>query len=169
MTKEEIKQLKEDKDIKFIYKIPCSFYEEGYEYIIVGENMIPKNDNARFFNLDDWFSIMKSGSLLPYVCSILPKSGKIKEYVNIYEKPDIIKLRRYIISEITYLQGINKDLPNIDMDITRECLWGIQVIKESKVNRIDVFKEKIVNPLKDFMTISEPIYKMWKEYNERQE
>ena len=104
---------------------------------------------------------MKSGSLLPYVCSILSKSGKIKEYVNIYEKPDIIKLRRYIIARVTYLQGINKDLPNIDMDITRECLWGIQIIKESKVNRIDVFK--------DFITISEPIYKMWKECNERRE
>lgn len=112
---------------------------------------------------------MKSGSLLPYVCSILSKSGKIKEYVNIYEKPDIIKLRRYIIARVTYLQGINKDLPNIDMDIIRECLWGIQIIKESKVNRIDVFKGKIVNPLKDFITISEPIYKMWKECNERRE
>lgn len=55
------------------------------------------------------------------------------------------------------------------MDITRECLWGIQIIKESKVNRIDVFKGKIVNPLKDFITISEPIYKMWKECNERRE
>ena len=169
MTKEEIRQLKENKYIKFIYKIPCSFYEEGYEYIVVGDNITSKNDNVTFFSLDDWFLRMKSGSLLPYVCSILSKSGKIKEYVNIYEKPDIIKLRRYIIARVTYLQGINKDLPNIDMDITRECLWGIQIIKESKVNRIDVFKGKIVNPLKDFITISEPIYKMWKECNERRE
>lgn len=53
MTKEEIRQLKENKDIKFIYKIPCSFYEEGYEYIVVGDNITSKNDNVIFFSLDD--------------------------------------------------------------------------------------------------------------------
>ena len=53
MTKEELKKYKENKDIKFIYKIPCSFYEEGYEYIVVGDNITSKNDNVTFFSLDD--------------------------------------------------------------------------------------------------------------------
>lgn len=53
MTKEEIRQLKENKDIKFIYKIPCSLYEKGYEYIVVGGNITSKNDNVTFFSLDD--------------------------------------------------------------------------------------------------------------------
>lgn len=160
MTKDELKQLKENKDIKFIYKIPCSFYDEGYEYIIIGSNPDVNEQNVRFFSLDGWFLLMKSGSILPYVCSILSKSGKIKEYINIYEKPDIIMLRKYIINRASYLESISKSLVNMDMEIIQECLWGIQVIKESRVNRVDVFKERINDPFNEFMIASEPIYKM---------
>ena len=43
---------------------------------------------------------MKSGSILPYVCSILPRSGKIKEFLNIYEKPNILSLRKLVTEYI---------------------------------------------------------------------
>ena len=164
MTKEELKQYKEDKKIKFIYRLPCSLYNEGFEYIIVGNNIIVQGDNIRIFSLEDWFIRIKSGSLLPYVCSILSKSGKIKEYINIYEKPDIINLRKYIMEQFTLYSGEHTD--NIKKELIQECLWGIQVIREFKVNRIDVFKEKINNPFKEFMIASTPIYKMWIENNE---
>lgn len=163
MTKEEIKQLKENKEVKFIYKLPCSLYNEGYEYIIVGNNIISKDDNVRIFSLEDWFTRIKSGSLLPYVCSILSKSGKIKEYINIYEKPDVISLRKYIIDNS--IDNIER-ICNLDKELIQECLWGLQVIREFKVNRIDVFKEKINDPLREFMMASAPIYKMWIENNE---
>ena len=164
MTKEELKMYKENKEVKFIYRLPCSLYNEGFEYIIVGNNIIVQGDNIRIFSLEDWFIRIKSGSLLPYVCSILSKSGKIKEYINIYEKPDIINLRKYIMEQFTLYSGEHTD--NIKKELIQECLWGIQVIREFKVNRIDVFKEKINNPFKEFMIASTPIYKMWIENNE---
>lgn len=41
---------------------------------------------------------MENGSLLPYVCSTIGKSGKIKEYLNIFKKPDVILNNKYIKS-----------------------------------------------------------------------
>ena len=43
---------------------------------------------------------MQSGSLLPYVCSILSKANKIKEYLNIYSKPDLLAFRKLVKSGI---------------------------------------------------------------------
>ena len=140
--------LKQNKEIKYIFKLPNSYYEEGFEYIIVGnvEDEIP---NSRIFTTDQWFNKMDSGSLLPYVCSILPKKYKVKEYLNIYSKPDVLKLRRLITS----LDGI---------ELIQECLWGIQVIKEFKVNRPDVFKDKnsLFNAVDSFYEAVDPIYRM---------
>lgn len=144
----DIKQLKENGEIKFIYKLPNSLYDEGFEYIIVGDvnEEIP---NGRTFTIEEWFNKMDSGSLLPYVCATLPKKNKIKEYLNIYSKPDVLKLRRYITS-------LEND------ELIQECLWGIQVIKEFKVNRPDVFKDKssLFTAVDDFYDAVDPIYKM---------
>ena len=49
MNKEEIKELKENKDIKFIYKLPCSFFDEGFEYIIIGYNTNIEDNNVQVF------------------------------------------------------------------------------------------------------------------------
>lgn len=149
MTKEEINQLKEDKDIKFVYKIPCSLYDNGYRYIIIGNISSSNIGNIWKFSLDDWFLRMYCGSLLPYVCSTLPKSCKIKEYLNIYEKPDLLKLRKFILS-----------LKNSE-EIIQESLWGLQIIKEFKVNRPDVFKIKWTESkaIKSFLEAVEPMFK----------
>jgi hypothetical protein len=140
--------LKQNKEIKYIFKLPNSYYEEGFEYIIVGnvEDEIP---NSRIFTTEQWFDKINSGSLLPYVCSILPKKYKVKEYLNIYSKPDVLKLRRLITS----LDGI---------ELIQECLWGIQVIKEFKVNRPDVFKDtnSLFNAVDSFYEAVDPIYRM---------
>ena len=144
----DIKQLKENGEIKFIYKLPNSLYDQGFEYIIVGDvnEEIP---NSRTFTIEEWFKKMDSGSLLPYVCATLPKKNKIKEYLNIYSKPDVLKLRRYITS-------LESD------ELIQECLWGIQVIKEFKVNRPDVFKDKnsLFNAVNSFYEAVDPIYRM---------
>lgn len=157
MNKEEIKKLKENKDIKFIYKIPCSLYDEGFEYIIVGNILTETKENIRRFSLDDWFLRMNTGSLLPYVCSTLPRSGKIKEYLNIYDKPDLIKLRKLLIDST---MGMYMTLT--DNEVIQESLWGIQIIKESKVNRPDVFKDKNIlsKSFSMFLQAVDPIYKM---------
>jgi hypothetical protein len=42
---------------------------------------------------------MKSGSLLPYVCATIGRQGKIKEEVNIYDRPNLLTLRKYILTE----------------------------------------------------------------------
>ena len=76
---------------------------------------------------------MKAGSMLPYVCATCSKAGKVKEYINIYEKPDLLALRHYI--------STIKD----DKILLQECLWGEQYIKEGKINRIDVFKNSNPN------------------------
>lgn len=161
LSKEDLQKLKENKDVKFIYKLPCSFWEEKFEYIIIGDLDTKEDNNIRYFSLDDWFLLMKLGSLLPYVCSTLNKSGKIKEFINIYEKPDIIKFRKYILDKFSHLSNIYKDQNDyIERIISQELLWGIQIIKEGRVNRVDVFKEKYTNPLKEFIQLSDPIYKM---------
>lgn len=53
VTKEEIEQLKQNNDIKFIYRIPCSYYNSGFEYIVVGINGFIEHNNVRNFTLDD--------------------------------------------------------------------------------------------------------------------
>ena len=151
MTKEELKKLKDNKEIKFIYKIPCSFYKEGYEYVLIGNIENSHYDNVRSFSLDDWFLRIRSGSLLPYVCSTLSRAGKIKEYLNIYEKPNLLGLRNFLLHSKN------------EFEILQESLWGLQVIKESKVNRPDVFKQiysTAKDELNNFLVATEPMYKM---------
>lgn len=142
-----LNDLKQNGEIKFIYKLPNSSYEEGFEYIIVGE--LEEFPNSRIFTLDEWFKRMENGSLLPYVCATLPKRNKVKEYLNIYSKPDVLKLRRLILD----LEG---------SELIQECLWGVQVIREMKVNRPDVFKDKnsIFTAVDDFYAAVDPMYKM---------
>ncbi len=36
MTNEQLKELKENKEVKYIYKIPCSLFKDEYLYVIVG-------------------------------------------------------------------------------------------------------------------------------------
>lgn len=163
INKEQIVVLKENKEVLYFYKLPCSLYHSGFEYVIVGNILKDAYDNVRYFKSEDWFARIESGSLLPLVCSTLNKSGKIKEYVNIYQKPDIIKLR--LLIQRSVLNSTDILTPK---EVIQESLWGIQVIKEFKVNRVDVFKTDI-NPtvaFQEFMKVSEPIYKMWKEKNE---
>ena len=163
INKEQIVALKENKEVLYFYKLPCSLYHSGFEYVIVGNILKDAYDNVRYFKSEDWFARIESGSLLPLVCSTLNKSGKIKEYVNVYQKPDIIKLR--LLIQRSVLNSTDILTPK---EVIQESLWGIQVIKEFKVNRVDVFKTDI-NPtvaFQEFMKVSEPIYKMWKEKNE---
>ena len=163
INKEQIVALKENKEVLYFYKLPCSLYHSGFEYVIVGNILKDAYDNVRYFKSEDWFARIESGSLLPLVCSTLNKSGKIKEYVNVYQKPDIIKLRLLIQRSV-----LNSTDILTSKEVIQESLWGIQVIKEFKVNRVDVFKTDINSTVafQEFMKVSEPIYKMWKEKNE---
>ncbi|MEG0773595.1 hypothetical protein [Clostridium sp.] len=152
MTKKELQELKKSQDIKFIYKIPCSLYAypDNIQYIIIGDIQTQDKNNIRMFSLDDWFLRMNNGSFLPYVCSTLSRAYKIKEYLNIYNIPNLLTFRKFILSI---------DTPS---EIIQECLWAMQFIKEYKVNRPDVFHKvydhkKILNA---FLTTIEPMYKM---------
>ena len=75
---------------------------------------------------------MKSGDLLPYACATLKKKYKPKEYLNIYDKPDLLKFRKYIL---------NCDL--LEWEIQQQLSWAIQIIDEYKINRYDTFASKI--------------------------
>ena len=91
---------------------------------------------------------MNSGSILNYVCATLSKKYKIKEYLNIFQKPDLLKLRSYILH-----------LKN-DKDIIQECLYGEQYIKLGKIYQLDVFKNKpnVQESLQLFLNSVFPIY-----------
>ena len=149
MDIDKLNSYKENKEIKFIYKIPCSLYEERFKYIIIGNIQTKQDRNEFYFSLEDWFSEMMSGGLLCYVCAILPRRYKIKEHLNIYVKPDLLKLRKYICS----LTDDNK--------IIEHSLWGVQLIEEFKINRFDVFKEGHTKQfaLQEFLDKVEPIFK----------
>ena len=71
-----------------------------------------------------------------------------------YQKPDMLKLRHYVLNI------------NNEKDIIQECRWGIQCIKEGKVNRIDIFKDSysVQDVRSDFLELVAPIYKQ-KFYN----
>lgn len=62
--------------------------------------------------------MLYSGSLLPYVCATSSRKYRVKEYINIYERPNLLKLRKYVLS----LADEN--------EIIEQCLWGIQVLQE---------------------------------------
>lgn len=167
-SKEEIQALKENKEVLYFYKLPCSLFDSGFQYIIVTDAPEPpeKYDNVKYLSSQCWFQRMQNGSLLPIVCTSLGKSYKIKEYVSVYVKPDIIKLRKLLKNSL--LGACKYPWSLSDDEIIQESLWGIQVIKEGRVNRIDVFKIDTTSSIafQEFMKVSEPIYKMWREKNE---
>lgn len=167
-SKEEIQALKENKEVLYFYKLPCSLFDSGFQYIIVTDALEPpeKYDNVKYLSSQCWFQRMQNGSLLPIVCTSLGKSYKIKEYVSVYVKPDIIKLRKLLKNSL--LGACKYPWSLSDDEIIQESLWGIQVIKEGRVNRIDVFKTDTTSSIafQEFMKVSEPIYKMWREKNE---
>lgn len=150
MTKEEIQYCKGQEQVKFFYKIPCSLFEEGFQYIIVGEAIpkILKKSNVRCFTMQQWFDRIESGSLLPYVCCRLSRTNKLKEYLNIYKKPDVVKMRKFF----SKLVDAN--------EIIQESNWAVQYIKEGKVNRPDAFTENIdpITAVNNFYEVVDPIY-----------
>lgn len=151
MTKDVINGLKKNVNIKFFYKLPCSYWDEGFEYIIVGDSL-ESDPNTVIYSIEEWLQLMESGSLLPYICGTLPKKYKLKEYLNMYKKPDILALRRYI----------NK-LTNVH-SIFRESIWGKQLIQENKIYGIDPYKEMEFDPQKakqEFDIVVDPIYKKY--------
>lgn len=105
-SKSDILPLKNDSEIKFIYEIPES---SNFEYIVIGDIETKIEENVRYFNLKDWFLRMRKGSLLPYVCSTLPKTRKIKEYLNIYEKPNLLNFRKFILSDSLTEKEVNQE------------------------------------------------------------
>lgn len=167
-SKEEIQTLKENKEVLYFYKLPCSLFDSGFQYIIVTDALEPpeKYDNVKYLSSQCWFQRMQNGSLLPIVCTSLGKSYNIKEYVSVYVKPDIIKLRKLL--ENSLLGACKYPWSLSDDEIIQESLWGIQVIKEGRVNRIDVFKSiyKVTEAFSEFLEVSAPMYRMWRENNE---
>lgn len=107
MTKDVINSLKKNVNIKFFYKLPCSYWDEGFEYIIVGDSL-ESDPNIVIYSIEEWLRLMESGSLLPYICGTLPKKYKLKEYLNMYKKPDVLALRKYI-NKLTNVHSIFRE------------------------------------------------------------
>lgn len=131
MSNIDVSKLKNNDNIRYIYTIPNSLFEDGLQYILIGDIKTDNENNVFCYSLDDWFSKMKAGDLLPYACATLKKKYKPKEYLNIYEKPDILKFRRYIL---------NCNLS--DWEVEQQLLWAMQILTEYKINRYDVFPSK---------------------------
>lgn len=128
----DVNQLKNNDDIKYIYLIPNSLFEDKKQYILIGEIPTASEENVFCYSLEDWFLKMKSGDLIPYACATLGKKYKPKEYLNIYDKPDLLKFRKYILN--CSLQ---------DWEINQQLYWALQIIDEFKINRYDAFASKI--------------------------
>ena len=152
MTKAEIMELAKNEEILYIYRIPCSYFEEDC-LIIVGGKPIKKK-GVLHYTSEEWFNLLNIGSLIPYVCAIAPKQNKIKVTVTVYQKPDLLLLRKYLFT--------HELLP---WRIIQECLWAKQIWNETRVNRVDVFKNIKVSKtlakkyLQEFLTLIEPMYK----------
>lgn len=150
MTKDELKTLKENKEIKYIYKIPCSLFKDRYLYVIVGNINKKSKGNVWYFTLDDWFNRMQNHDLLPYACSRLTKINRCKEYLNIYNKPDILEFRKYILK--SKLSLVDKCL---------QLAWCNQMLKEYKINRYDILSKvnKYVEKqlMSEFFKLTDPM------------
>ena len=123
--------LKNNEDIRYIYTIPNSMFDDGLQYILIGDIITAQEDDVFCYSFNDWFNKMESGDLLPYACATLSRKYKPKEYLNIYDKPDLLKFRKYIL---------NCNLSN--WEIEQQILWAIQILDEYKINRYDVFTSK---------------------------
>jgi hypothetical protein len=128
----DVSQLKNNDDIKYIYLIPNSLFEDKKQYILIGDIPTANEDNVFCYSLEDWFLKMKSGDLIPYACATLSKKYKPKEFLNIYDKPDLLSFRKYIL---------NCDLS--EWEIQQQLYWALQIIDEFKINRYDAFASKI--------------------------
>ena len=51
MEKNKLQELKENKEVKYIYKLPCSLYDDGFEYIVIG-NVTSNESNVKILTLD---------------------------------------------------------------------------------------------------------------------
>lgn len=150
---QNLSTLKENKDIKYIYKIPCSYLEDGFLYIIVGLLAEPIKDKAiLYFTPDKWFERMQQGDLLMYACATLPKKYRLKEHLNIYTKPDLLKFRKFILA--------NKVS---DLELCLETGWAEQILTEWKINRYDVVKKdpNVAISLSKFLAVIDPMYKKY--------
>lgn len=98
MSNINIEKLKYNDDIRYIYLIPNSLFEDKMQYVLIGNIKTDKEDNVFCYSLEDWFQKMKSGDLLPYACATLSKKYKPKEYLNIYDKPNMLTFRKYILN-----------------------------------------------------------------------
>ena len=52
MDKEQLNALKEKEEVKFIYRLPCSLFDNGFEYVIIG-NTDYTDDTARVYTLEE--------------------------------------------------------------------------------------------------------------------
>ena len=148
---QNLKTLKENKDIKYIYKIPCSYLKEGFLYVIIGTLAEPiKDEFILYMSLEKWFERMQQGDLLMYACATLPKKYKLKEHLNIYSKPDLLKFRKFILT--------NKVS---DLELCLETAWAGQILTEWKINRYDVVKTEpnVAVSLSKFLASIDPMYK----------
>lgn len=127
----DVNKLKNNEDIKYIYLIPNSLFDNNLQYILIGDIATDNEDNVFCYSLEDWFSKMSSGDLLPYACAILKKKYKPKEYLNIYNKPDMLTFRKYIL---------NSNMS--DWETEQQLNWAIQIIEEGTINRFDAFASK---------------------------
>lgn len=127
----DVNKLKNNEDIKYIYLIPNSLFDNKLQYILIGDIATDNEDNVFCYSLEDWFSKMSSGDLLPYACAILKKKYKPKEYLNIYNKPDMLTFRKYIL---------NSNMS--DWETEQQLNWAIQIIEEGTINRFDAFASK---------------------------
>ena len=106
-------------------------FDNKLQYILIGDIATDNEDNVFCYSLEDWFSKMSSGDLLPYACAILKKKYKPKEYLNIYNKPDMLTFRKYIL---------NSNMS--DWETEQQLNWAIQIIEEGTINRFDAFASK---------------------------
>lgn len=127
----DVKRLKNNDDIKYIYVIPNSLFDDKLQYILIGDIDTESEDNLFCYSLKDWFDLMSSGSLIPYACAILKKKYKPKEYLNIYSKPDMLAFRKYIL---------NSSLA--EWEVNQQLNWAIQILDEGTINRFDTFASK---------------------------
>lgn len=146
MNNIDVSKLKNNDNIKYIYMIPNSMFNDGFQYILIGDIKTEHEDNLFCYSMEDWFSKMKSGDLLPYACATLKKKYKPKEFLNIYDKPNILKFRKYILS--CNLSELEK---------TQQLYWAIQILNEYKINRYDEpsFKIDFNTVLNDFLDKTE--------------
>ena len=89
------------------------------------------------YDIETWFNKVLNGDIDCWECACLNKKFVVKEYVKLMMKTDLLKLRKYVDSLITYVSGkiaLKQPVSVLDLwKVVKTCKFANQIIDNHKI------------------------------------